>query len=36
MNLLDAEHHYKPEDVPLVAVLAPLLIPAFLVARKQA
>ena len=36
MNLLDAEHHYKPSDVALVAPLAPMLIPAFLDARKQA
>lgn len=36
MNLLDAEHHYTDDDVPQVAVLAPLLIPAFLIARKQA
>ncbi len=36
INILDAEHHYTPEDVPKVAVLAPLLIPAFLIARKQA
>jgi hypothetical protein len=36
MNLLDAEHHYTEADVPKVAELAPLLIPAFLLARKQA
>lgn len=36
MNLLDAEHHYTGDDVPKVAALAPLLIPAFLLARKQA
>jgi GAF domain-containing protein len=34
MNLLDAEHHYRDEHVPLVAALAPLLIPAFLEARR--
>lgn len=36
MNLLDAEHHYTEADVPRVVALAPLLIPAFLIARKQA
>ncbi len=36
MNLLDAEHHYTEADVPKVAELAPLLIPAFLIARNQA
>ncbi len=36
INLLDAEHHYTHDHVPLVAALAPLLIPAFLIARKQA
>jgi hypothetical protein len=36
MNLLDAEHHYREEHVPLVAALAPLLIPAFLEARRGA
>jgi GAF domain len=34
MNLLDAEHHYRLEHVALVAALAPLLIPAFLEARR--
>lgn len=36
MNLLDAEHRYRDEHVPLVARLAPLLIPAFLEARRSA
>ncbi len=36
MNLLDAEHHYTEADVPKVAALAPVLIPAFLIARNQA
>jgi hypothetical protein len=36
MNLLDAEHHYRDEHVPLVARLAPLLVPAFLEARRSA
>jgi hypothetical protein len=36
MNLLDAEHHYRPEHVAPVAALAPLLIPAFLGARRGA
>jgi hypothetical protein len=36
MNLLDAEHHYTEADIPKVAELAPLLIPAFLIARNQA
>ena len=36
MNLLDVEHHYREEHVPLVAQLAPLLIPAFLEARRNA
>jgi hypothetical protein len=35
MNLLDAEHHYRPEHVAPIAALAPLLIPAFLEARRQ-
>jgi hypothetical protein len=35
MNLLDAEHHYRPEHVATVAALAPLLIPAFLEARRR-
>jgi hypothetical protein len=35
MNLLDAEHHYRPEHVAPVAALAPLLIPAFLEARHR-
>jgi hypothetical protein len=35
MNLLDAEHHYRPEHVAPVAALAPLLIPAFLEARYR-
>ena len=34
INLLDAEHHYREEHVPRVAPLAPLLIPAFLEARR--
>ena len=36
MNLLDAEYHYRPEHVAPVAALAPLLIPAFLEARRGA
>lgn len=36
MNLLDAEYHYREEHVPIVAALAPLLIPAFLEARRKA
>jgi hypothetical protein len=36
MNLLDAEHHYREEHVPLVQRLTPLLIPAFLEARAKA
>lgn len=36
MNLLDAEFHYTEADVAKVAELAPLLIPAFLIARNQA
>jgi hypothetical protein len=36
MNLLDAEHHYRAEHVGMVAPLAPLLIPAFLEARRTA
>jgi hypothetical protein len=35
MNLLDAEHHYMPAHVPLIAALAPSLIPAFLLARSK-
>ena len=31
---LDAEHHYAESHVPLVNALAPLLVPAFLMARK--
>ena len=34
MNLLDAEHHYKPDDVPKVHCLAPLLIPAIMTVRS--
>jgi hypothetical protein len=36
MNLLDAEHHYREEHVALVEPLAPLLVPAFLEARRSA
>jgi hypothetical protein len=36
MNLLDSEHHYREERVPLVASFAPLLIPALLEARRGA
>ena len=36
MNLLDTEHRYREGDEGKVAPLAPLLIPAFLKARKQA
>jgi GAF domain-containing protein len=35
MNLLDTEHHYRPEHVAPVAALAPLLIPSFLDARRR-
>lgn len=35
MNLLDAEFHYREEHVAQVAPLAPLLIPAFLEARRK-
>jgi hypothetical protein len=35
MNLLDAEHHYRPEHVAPVAAFAPLLVPAFLEARRR-
>lgn len=35
MNLLDRAHHYTEAHVPVVARLAPLLIPAFLEARRQ-
>ena len=34
MNLLDAEHHYRPGDAEKIMPLAPLLIPAFLEARR--
>jgi len=34
MNLLDVEHHYRHEHVTLLPPLAPLLIPAFLEARR--
>lgn len=34
MNITHAEHHYSDEHLPLVASLAPLLIPAFLEARR--
>lgn len=34
MNLLDAEFHYREEHVAQAAAFAPLLIPAFLEARK--
>lgn len=36
MNLLDAEHHYRDGDVEKIAGLAPVLIPAFLEARRSA
>ncbi len=36
VNLLDAEHHYRPEHVPPLLPLAPLLIPSFLEARRGA
>lgn len=36
MNLLDAEHHYHDGDVEKVLDLAPVLIPAFLEARRSA
>src|SRR5258708_36481392 len=34
MNLLDVEHHYRHEHVTLLTPLVPLLIPAFLEARR--
>jgi len=33
--MLDIEFHYREEDVQRVAPLAPLLIPAFLEARRK-
>lgn len=36
MNLLDAAHHYSEADVAKLLPLAPLLIPAFLEARRRA
>ena len=33
--LLDAEHHYTPEHIGVIARLAPLLVPAFLEARHS-
>ncbi len=36
MNLLDAEFHYREEHVAQIAPLAPVLIPAFLEARRNA
>jgi hypothetical protein len=36
INLLDAEFHYDEEHVARIAPLAPLLIPAFLEARRKA
>ncbi len=36
INASHDEHFYRSEHVPLVAELAPLLIPAFLEARRQA
>ena len=35
INATHAEHHYREEHVPLVAELAPLLIPAFLSALRD-
>jgi transcriptional regulator with GAF, ATPase, and Fis domain len=35
MNLLDAEHHYKPDDVSKVHCLASLLIPAMMAVRRN-
>jgi hypothetical protein len=35
INMLDSEHHYRDEHVQRVAPLAPLLIPAFLEARRK-
>jgi hypothetical protein len=34
MNITHVERHYREEHVPMVAGLAPLLIPAFLEARR--
>jgi GAF domain-containing protein len=34
MNVLDAEHAYEEDQIPLLLDLAPLLIPAFLQARR--
>lgn len=36
MNLLDTEHHYTEEHLAAVTPLGPMLIPAFLKARKDA
>lgn len=36
MNLLDAEFHYREEHIEPIASLAPLLVPAFLEARRKA
>ena len=36
INTSHAEHHYTHDQVPLVAALAPLLIPPFLLARQAA
>ena len=36
INASHDEHHYTSDHVPLVAELGPLLIPAFLAARRQA
>lgn len=36
INLLDAEHHYRPEHIPAAMQFAPLVIPAFLQARRGA
>ena len=35
INSSHAEHHYTEAHVPMVAELAPLLVPAFLEARRQ-
>jgi transcriptional regulator with GAF, ATPase, and Fis domain len=36
INILDAEHRYREEHVPLLTPFAPLLIPSFLEARRAA
>ncbi|CAN7359425.1 GAF domain-containing protein [Bosea sp. LjRoot9] len=35
INILDREHHYRPEHIPLICRLAPTLIPAILRSRLR-